>query len=142
VFFLKECVRKNADTFAYIGKSLPFDEDGVWPVVDNPMMSMYKDGTRAQNVAKSFNKTYWKMLEKLQNVFDGNTFLFGDTVAIMKDLLIHGNRLVQTPIEENGDPDIGPNAGPIYQTKLPDPSSIKSMTNVLMAIEVSQHGII
>jgi collagen type VI alpha len=111
--------------------------------MDNPMMSMYKDGTRAQNVAKSFNKTYWKMLGKLQNVFDGNTFLFGDTVAIMKDLLIHGNRLVQTPIEENGDPDIGPNAGPIYrQTKLPDPSSIKSMTNVLMAIEVSQHGII
>jgi hypothetical protein len=47
--------------------------------------------------------------------------LFGDTVAIMKDLLIHGNRLVQTPIEENGDPDIGPNTGPIYPTKLPDP---------------------
>ena len=85
------------------------------------MMSMYKDGTRTQNVAKSFSKTYWKMLEKLQNVFDGNTLLFGDTVAIMKDLLIHGNRLVQTPIEENGDPDIGPNAGPIYPTKLPDP---------------------
>jgi hypothetical protein len=33
----------------------------------NPMMPMYKDGTQAQHVAKSFSKTYWKLLEKLQN---------------------------------------------------------------------------
>ena len=84
-------------------------------------MSMYKEGSRAKNAAKLFSKSYWRLLKTLQNVFDGKTFLFRDTVAIMKDLLIHGNRLVQTPIEENGCPDIGPNAGPIYPTKEPEP---------------------
>ncbi|XP_028403091.1 uncharacterized protein LOC114525845 [Dendronephthya gigantea] len=116
-----ECTGPYADTFAYIGRVLPFSEDGVWPIVDNPMMSMYKEGSRAKNVAKLFSKAYWRLLKALQNVFDGKTFLFGDTVAIMKDLLMHGNRLVQTPIGENGDPEVGPNAGPVYPTEEPDP---------------------
>ncbi|XP_028403095.1 uncharacterized protein LOC114525846 [Dendronephthya gigantea] len=118
--FDNECTGPHADTFAYIGRILPFSEDGVWPIVDNPMMLMYKEGSRAENVAKLFSKSYWRLLKTLQNVFDGKTFLFGNTVAIMKDLLIHGNRLVQTPIEKNGDPHIGPNAGPIYPTEEPD----------------------
>ncbi|XP_028414929.1 uncharacterized protein LOC114538017 [Dendronephthya gigantea] len=114
-----ECLGSKASTFAYIGKKLPFDEDGIWPIVNNPMMSMYKEGSRVEILAKLFSKSYWRLLKLLQNVFDGKTYLFGDSVAKMKDLLIHGNSLVQMPIEENGNPEVGPNAGPIYPTNEP-----------------------
>jgi hypothetical protein len=39
---------------------------------------------------------------------------FDDTFGLMKSLMVYGSRVVQTPIEEGGDPNIGPNAGPTY----------------------------
>ena len=54
------------------------------------------------------------MLHALQTVFDGNINRFGDVMGLMKTLIVYGNRVVSTPIEDNGDPVIGPNAGPTY----------------------------
>ena len=41
-------------------------------------------------------------------------FRFDDTFGLMKSLIVYGNRVVQTPIDDDGDPNIGPNAGPTY----------------------------
>ena len=82
---------------------------------------MYKEGSKASFQAQYFSTTYWRLLKTLQKVFDGNIPLFNDTFGIMKELLMAGYQLVQLPIDENGDPDVGPNAGPVYPTEPPRP---------------------
>ena len=77
-------------------------------------MSKYRVGSKAYTVAKTFNEEYSKLLHALQTVFDGNINRFGDVIGLMKTLIVYGNRVVSTPIEDNGDPVIGPNAGPTY----------------------------
>ena len=60
--------------------------------------------------------TVWivALLETLQSAFDGNVERFDDTFGLMKSLMIYGSRVAQTPIDEDRDPNVGPNAGPTY----------------------------
>ena len=115
----EQCDAEHPETFAYTGKSITVDEDGVWPSVDDPNMAMYKNGSKAFYEAQYFSSSYWRLLKTLQKVFDGDIPLFHHTFGIMKELLMSGQRLVQLPINENGDPDVGPNAGPVYPTEPP-----------------------
>lgn len=77
-------------------------------------MSKYRPGSQAHNLASSFNVMYRGLLSCLQNVFNGYIDQFGDCIGQMKALVYYGRRLVQTPIEEGGDPHVGPNAAPTY----------------------------
>ena len=97
-----------------MGDKIPFFQSGVWPVVKDPQMSKYKPGSQAYKNAQAFNSMYRRLLETLQSVFDGNVERFDDTFGLMKSLMIYGSRVVQTPIDEDGDPNVGPNAGPTY----------------------------
>ena len=109
-FLLKKC----NGSYDYVGKHIPFYEGGVWPLVKNPRMSKYQLGTQAYNLASSFNVMYRGLLANLQNVFNGNIDQFDACIGQMKALIYYGKRLVQTPIHEGGDPEVGPNAAPTY----------------------------
>ncbi|XP_046855230.1 uncharacterized protein LOC124448267 isoform X3 [Xenia sp. Carnegie-2017] len=111
-----EEIKHCQGTFAYTGRFLPFNEDGVWPIVPDPKMTMYKEGSRARYLATQFNNTYFELLTTIQQVFDATDYqkTFIDSFGIMKQLLVIGDKLVQVPIKDGGDPNIGPNAGPIY----------------------------
>ncbi len=106
--------KKCNGTYDYIGDHIPFYEGGVWPLVKNPRMSKYKQGSRAYNLASSFNVKYRGLLACLQNVFNGYIKLFDNCIGQMKELVYYGKRLVQTPIQEGGDPEVGPNGAPTY----------------------------
>ena len=77
-------------------------------------MSKYQPGTQAYKLAHSFNVMYRGLLMNLQNVFNGNIDQFNASIGQMKALIYYGKRLVQTPIQEGGDPGVGPNAAPTY----------------------------
>ena len=94
---------------------MPFHEGGVWPIVKDPKMSKYKIGSKAYKLSQQFNEVYSRLLHALQAVFNGNIKQFDDSMGLMKMLLVVGNQLVQTPIEDNGDAEVGPNAGPTYR---------------------------
>lgn len=111
LFFL---FKKCNGSYDYIGNPIAFYEGGVWPLVKNPKMSKYHPGTQAYNLAHSFNVMYRGLLASLQNVFNGYVHQFDDCIGQMKALVYYGKRLVQTPIQEDGDPDIGPNGAPTY----------------------------
>ncbi|XP_028390804.1 uncharacterized protein LOC114515704 [Dendronephthya gigantea] len=106
--------KESHENYAYVGDKIPFFQNGVWPVVKNPRMSKYKPNSQAYKNAEAFNHIYNTLLETMQSVFDGNVDRFDDTFGLMKSLIVYGNRVVQTPIDENGDPNEGPNAGPTY----------------------------
>jgi len=105
-------------TYYFNGSRIPFDPDGVWPMISNPRMSKYKPGSNAYRQAERFNKVYTKLLKSLDNVFNGHPEKLKDALGLMYSVNLHLKNLVRTPIEDNGDPDVGPNAGPTFDFTL------------------------
>lgn len=101
-------------TYNFTGEKIPFDSDGVWPMTPNPKMYKYAPGSKAHIEAMMFNQIYTKLLLSLHIAFNGHPDKMPDAISIMHNLVIHLNRLMRTPIDDNGDPDIGPNAGPTF----------------------------
>ncbi|KAK3740673.1 hypothetical protein QZH41_019042, partial [Actinostola sp. cb2023] len=101
-------------TYFFIGNKIPFDADGVWPMIPNPQMSKYKKDSRAYFLADQFNKAYTKLLKSLDYVFNGHPDKINDALGLMFSVQLHLKNLVGTPIHPDGDPDIGPNAGPTW----------------------------
>ena len=83
-------------------------------MISNPRMSNYKDGSKAYNQAQIFNKVYTKLMKSLHNVFNGHPEALNDTIGLMYSVHFHLKKLVSTPIDDNGDPYVGPNAGPTF----------------------------
>ena len=102
-------------TFDFKGPKIPFDEDGVWPMVQDPKMSMYAPGSRAHSKAVLFNKVYTRLLRALEITFNGNPSDIQKDISLMFSVELHLRNLVRTPIDDvNGNPEVGPNAGPTF----------------------------
>jgi len=83
-------------------------------MVSNPRMSKYTPGSKAYRQAERFNKVYTKLLKSLEGVFNGYPDTLQDALGLMYSVDLHLRNLVRTPIDDNGDPDVGPNAGPTF----------------------------
>ena len=83
-------------------------------MVSNPQMSNYKKGSKAYNQAQLFNKVFTKLVKSLHNVFNGHPETLNDTIGLMYSVHLHLKNLVRMPIDDNGDPYVGPNAGPTF----------------------------
>lgn len=101
-------------TYYFNGSKIPFDPEGVWPMVPNPRMSKYTAGSTAYRRAERFNQVYTKLLKSLEDVFNGHPDSLKDALGLMYSVDLHLQNLVGTPIDDNGDPDVGPNAGPPF----------------------------
>ena len=101
-------------TYYFNGTRIPFDPDGVWPMVSNPRMSKYVEGSKAHRQAERFNMIYTKLLKSLENVFNGRPDTLKDALGLMYSVDLHLRNVVRTPVDDNGDPDVGPNAGPTF----------------------------
>lgn len=101
-------------TYYFNGSKIPFDPEGVWPMVPNPRMSKYTAGSTAYRRAERFNQVYTKLLKSLEDVFNGHPDSLKDALGLMYSVDLHLRNLVGTPIDDNGDPDVGPNAGPPF----------------------------
>ena len=83
-------------------------------MVTNPHMSKYTPGSTAYRKAERFNKVYTKLLKSLENVFNGHPDSLNDALGLMYSVDLHLRNLVRTPVDDNGDPEVGPNAGPTF----------------------------
>lgn len=83
-------------------------------MIPNPKMSKYKKGSLAYLTAKEFNKVYTKLLKSLERIFNGYPDDLKDALGIMYSLQVHLDKLIRTPVHPDGDPDVGPNAGPTF----------------------------
>lgn len=100
--------------YYFNGSEIPFDPEGVWPMISNPRMEKYVEGSKAYRQAVRFNKIYTKLLKSLENVFNGHPETLDDALGLMYSVDLHLTNLLRTPIYDNGDPYIGPNAGPTF----------------------------
>ena len=83
-------------------------------MVSDPQMSKYTPGSKAYRKAEILNKVYTRMLKSLEDVFNGHPDSMNDALSLMYSVDFHLKELLRTPIDDNGDPDVGPNAGPTF----------------------------
>ena len=77
-------------------------------------MARYGPDSKAHRQAKRFNQVYTKLLKSLDNVFNGQPDTLKDALGLMYSVDLHLKKLVHTPIADDGDPEVGPNAAPTF----------------------------
>ncbi|MBN1209795.1 MAG: ferritin-like protein [Myxococcaceae bacterium] len=102
--------------FAYQGEKIPFDESGVWPMMDDPNIALLPAGSRARLLAEQFARTYQTLLNALHRTFNGEPEAINQAIGVMYSLDLAAQELMQTP---SGLPD-GSTAGPSFQLPFPD----------------------
>lgn len=84
-------------------------------MIPNPKLSDYTPGSKAYRQAVLFNKAYTKLFKSLENAFNGNPHEgLENAIGLMYGVELHLKKLLRTPVDDDGDPDIGPNAGPTF----------------------------
>ncbi|XP_078572679.1 uncharacterized protein LOC144859687 [Branchiostoma floridae x Branchiostoma japonicum] len=109
----------DGKTFSFAGRLIPFFEDGVWPTISNPHTDRYPPGSRVRKYSDRFNKIYTGLLNCLHEAFNGKPNMMNHCMGMMPSLTAWGKKLVRTPIDPNGDPEIGPNAAPTFEFYVP-----------------------
>ncbi len=85
------------DGFGFEGEAIPFDPEGVYPMVDDPYSSMWAPGTRARALADQFSSTYQGLLDVLQSAWSGSPADIHGAVGMMFTLHNLATQLFQTP---------------------------------------------
>jgi hypothetical protein len=105
----KRYVRTGRKTWDYVGSPVPFEPDGVWPVVDDPV-GPYKSKV-AEQAAQDFDAGYAELLRSLGRAVTGNPDELKNAIGLMFSLEVQAQRLVQLPVA----PGATETAGPRFQ---------------------------
>lgn len=116
IVYGKQLVVKDHDTFAYDGEPIPFDEEGVWPMMDDPNIALYAKGSRAFILSQQFAQLYRNLLNGLHRTFNGDPAYLPQAVGLMYSLDLAARELMQTPSGLND----GTTAGPSFQLPFPE----------------------
>ncbi|KAI8515324.1 hypothetical protein Bbelb_061370 [Branchiostoma belcheri] len=114
-FFPCDTEMECEKTFSFVGQKVPFYEDGVWPTISNPHTERYPAGSQVRKYSDNFNKVYTGLLKCIHEAFNGNPDKMKHCTGMMSSLTAWGRKLVRTPMDPNGDPEIGPNAAPTFE---------------------------
>jgi hypothetical protein len=96
---------------SFAGKPVPFDTDGVYPMIENPKQADYDSGSRAALLSTTFSFAYSSMLNALQRCFNGEPGKINSALGLMYQLRLQAQALMTTPIRA-GCPF---NAGPVFE---------------------------
>lgn len=97
--------------YAYGGVAVPFDANGVYPMVDNPTPSMYPPGSYVAMLSKTFTSGYSSLLNALHHAFNGSPQMIDTAIGLMYQLRLQAQTLMSTPLE----PGAIKTAGPVFQ---------------------------
>jgi hypothetical protein len=82
------------------GPAIPLDDDGVWPMIDNPPLVPLPDGSPVARASDQFDATFTALMNDLQRTFDGEPHILGSALAQMHALRLEAQRLM--PMEVPG----------------------------------------
>jgi hypothetical protein len=107
----RRLVRKPGESppYAFTGDLIPFDADGVWPVMDDPHSADYPAGSQARRASDVFNYTYTNLLKVLQHAVTGEPARIPDAVRLMESLRHQALDLVTLRLPS------GEHAGPTFE---------------------------
>ena len=94
----KELIFHGISNYTYTGDPIPFDDNGVWPVRDNPSSEDLNPNTRAYERTKIFHQTYRTLLRTLDEVFAGDPTGISRAMGIMENLEVQAKFLMALPL--------------------------------------------
>ena len=89
----------DVSNYTYTGDTLRFDDNGVWPMRDNPSSKGLDPSTRAYKESKMFHSTYRTLLRTLDQVFNGDPESISEALAIMESLKVQAKFLMALPVD-------------------------------------------
>ena len=107
----KRLVYVGEDGYAYAGDSLPFNNEGVWPMRENPSWSDTTHGTNCHTRVSVFNQVYRKLMHVIEDSFGSNEDRYFEAIQLMKSLHVHFKKIVWT---EKGEKMADENCGPVF----------------------------
>ena len=94
----KELIFHGVSNYTYTGDPIPFDDNGVWPVRDNPSSKDLNPNTIAYERTKMFHQTYRTLLRTLDEVLAGDPVGISKAMGIMESLEVQAKFLMALPL--------------------------------------------
>lgn len=101
--------------YAFDGDVVPFDEGGVFPMVDDPNVGRLPAGSRAAILQQQFAETYQALLQGLHRCWNGEPRTLDQAVGLMYSLDLAARQLMVTPLDGTSPL----TAGPSFQLPMP-----------------------
>lgn len=83
--------------FSYSGAAVPFDACGVWPMPSDARVEHYPAGSRSRFMAERFSEAYTRLLQALQQAFDGAPGGLAGALGLMFELRLVAQDTLVTP---------------------------------------------
>ena len=103
IFHQRTLVPDNSvpEKYSYSGAAIPFDANGVLPIVANPTSNLYPPGSAARVQSDAFNQIYSNLLRALHITFNGQPNSLNAAIGLMFDLKLEAVKLVNIPLDAN-----------------------------------------
>jgi hypothetical protein len=99
--------------FSFSGAVIPFDPTKIFPIFPNTKAAMLPEGTEERRQIDDFNAAYSRLLNGLHEAFNGNPNDLDNTIGLMFDVKLFGEKLCATAFP--GADNAGFNLGPSFE---------------------------
>jgi hypothetical protein len=83
--------------YSFSGDAIPFDPANVYPIFPNTKAAMLTEGTEERRRIDDFNTAYNQLLNGLHRTFNGEPSYLDNTIGLMFDVKLLGEKLCQIP---------------------------------------------
>lgn len=94
--------------YSFSGTPISFDPNGVFPLFPNTKSAMLAAGSEERRRADDFNAAYSRLLNGLHKTFNGFPDFLDNTMGMMYDVKLFGDKLCATPFPAQAGMNIGP----------------------------------
>lgn len=99
--------------YSFSGDPIPFNQANVFPIFPNTKAAMLPEGTEERRRIDDFNAAYTQLLNGLHETFNGNPNYLNNTIGLMYDVKLLGEKLCATPFPSADK--AGYNIGPSFE---------------------------
>lgn len=96
--------------YSYTGGEIPFDPQGIYPLLPNTRWQDLEGDTETLNKAREFATLYQSLIRELEVAFSGKPQHMSNIISMMIGLKNAAIQLVSSPLQHNP----GKHAGPIF----------------------------
>ncbi|HYQ62580.1 ferritin-like protein [Actinophytocola sp.] len=89
--------RTAPEGYSYTGDPVVFDPSGVHPMITDPEVGFYPEGTKAGTLTEQFNRSFRHLLVALQKTFTGHPSALDAAMGIMYELRLLTIEMSLTP---------------------------------------------
>jgi hypothetical protein len=104
----RRLAKDRSGRWGFTGPEIPFDPDGVHPVVDDADTYRLRAGSAARRESELFDSSYTALLAGLQRVFNGHPDELDDAVGLMYQAQVQARKLYGIPSAEGAATVLGP----------------------------------